>query len=107
LGGNFYRANVCSKSLLLGVNFINILCSNFLYKSALRSFSLVKFWLCNFLAQKYWRKNIGAKGSSKMLVKLTTGVGQIYRKHMAHLLSLFRIQLHFLRTYLGSEELFK
>jgi len=38
------------------VNFINILHKNFLYKSALRSFSLVTFWLCNFLAQKYWYK---------------------------------------------------
>ncbi len=28
----------------------------FLYESALCSFSLVTFWLCNFLAQKYWRK---------------------------------------------------
>jgi len=29
----------------------------FLYKSALHSFSLVTFWLCIFLAQKYWRKS--------------------------------------------------
>ncbi len=36
------------------VNFINILSANFLYKSAASSFSLITFWLCNFLAQKYW-----------------------------------------------------
>jgi len=28
----------------------------FLYKSALRSFSLVMFWLCNFLAKRYLQK---------------------------------------------------
>jgi hypothetical protein len=31
----------------VGVNFINILRHNFLYKSALHSFSLVTLWLCN------------------------------------------------------------
>jgi len=35
-----------------GLNFINILRMNFLHESASHSFSLVKFWLCNFLAQK-------------------------------------------------------
>ncbi len=44
-------------SSLPGVNFINILHTPFLYKSVLGSFSLVKVWLCNFLAQKYWHKN--------------------------------------------------
>jgi len=34
------------------VDFINILRCNFSYKSALRSFSLVTFLICNFLAQK-------------------------------------------------------
>jgi len=42
------------------VNFINILHAHFLCKSALRIFSLVMFWLYNFLAQKVrikcWRK---------------------------------------------------
>jgi hypothetical protein len=51
-----------------GVNFINILRSNFLYESASSSFSLVTFWLCNFLAQ-----TIGAKGGHEMLMKLTQG----------------------------------
>jgi hypothetical protein len=50
-----------------GVNFI-ILRANFLYKSALRRFSLVMFRLCNF-----WRKDISAKGAQKMLMKLTSG----------------------------------
>jgi len=31
-----------------GGNFINILFVTFSYKSALRSFSLMKVWLCNF-----------------------------------------------------------
>jgi hypothetical protein len=31
--------------LIPGVNFINILCSIFSYKSALHSFSLATFWL--------------------------------------------------------------
>ncbi len=38
----------------------------FLQESALHSFSLVTFWLCNF-----WRKNIDAKAMCKMLMKLT------------------------------------
>jgi len=40
-----------------GVNFISILGAPFLYKSLLRSFSLVRFWLCNFMAQKFCRKS--------------------------------------------------
>jgi len=40
--------------LVSSVNFFNILCSTFLYKSALSNFSLVTIWLCNFC-----RKNIG------------------------------------------------
>ncbi len=52
-----------------GVNFIDHLHPTFLYKSALRSFSLVAVWLCNFK-----RKNIGAKAARKMLMKLTTSV---------------------------------
>ncbi len=40
-----------------GVNFINILLSTFLYKSVLRSFSLITVWLCNFLAQEYQEKS--------------------------------------------------
>jgi len=39
-----------------GVNFINILRTNFLFKSALRSLFLVTFWLWNFLAKKAWVK---------------------------------------------------
>jgi len=55
-----------------GVSFTNILLEPFSYKSDLHSFSLVTVWLCNFLA-----KNIGAKGTPKVLVKLTTGVNFI------------------------------
>jgi len=40
-----------------GVNFINILHAPFSYKSALHSFSIITVWLCNFLAQEYWRKS--------------------------------------------------
>jgi hypothetical protein len=48
--------------LTLGVDFINILHTRFLYESALRSFSLVTFLLCDFSAKGY---------QQKMLVKLT------------------------------------
>jgi len=41
----------------LGVNFTNILPTDFLYKSVLQSSSLHKVWLCKFLAEKYGRKN--------------------------------------------------
>ncbi len=41
---------------LLGVNFINVLHAPFLYKSAWRSFSLVKFWLLNFWHQIFVQK---------------------------------------------------
>jgi hypothetical protein len=50
---------ICFKKL--GVNFINILHTNFLYKSALCSFSPVKFWLCNFLVQKTFVQNSHVK----------------------------------------------
>jgi len=50
-----------------GVNFINILCANFLYDSALGSFSLVTFGFVIF-----WQTNIRKKGARKMLMKLTT-----------------------------------
>ncbi len=43
---------------LSGVDFINILRTRFSYKNALRSFSLVMFWLYNFLAKKYWQKKL-------------------------------------------------
>ncbi len=47
------------------VNSINILHTNFLYESASTSFSLVTFWLRDFLAKGYWQKS-----SCKMLMKL-------------------------------------
>ncbi len=61
-------------SLRAGVNFINILCVPFLYKSILHSFSLIAVWLCIF----FWRKNISAKAACKMLMKLTTS-GQFHQ----------------------------
>jgi len=52
------------------VNFITILCSHYLYKSAFRTaqLSLLMFQFCNF-----WRQNIGAKFLSKMYAKLIPG----------------------------------
>jgi len=53
-----------------GENFNNILLTHFLYESALRSFSLIVFWL--------WQKDFGKKALAyekcecKMLMKLTT-----------------------------------
>jgi len=49
-----------------GVNFINILCALSLYESELSSFSLDSFGFVNFCP-----KNIGEKGASKVLMKLT------------------------------------
>ncbi len=51
------------------VNFINILLVRLLCESALRNFSLITVWLCNFLVQKYWRK-----AACKMLIKFTPGL---------------------------------
>jgi hypothetical protein len=51
-----------------GVDFINILCANFSYKSALRSITLVMLWLCIL----FGAKNIGAKDAHKLLITLTT-----------------------------------
>jgi len=39
-----------------GINFINILHVTFLYKSALQSFSLITFWLCNFFGKRILSK---------------------------------------------------
>jgi len=79
-------------------NFINILCANFLNESALR-FSLVAFWLCNFLEQKYW------KVASKMLKKLTTtapGVNYIPKLKVQIFCALvfFKSSFYFLRVWL-------
>jgi hypothetical protein len=91
--------------LMPGVNFINMLCMRFLYKSKLSSFSLVTFGLVifwpgvnfiNMLCMRFlyksklssfslvtfglvifWRKNIGVKGVHKMLMKLMPGVNFI------------------------------
>jgi len=46
----------------------------FLYKSVSSSFSLLTFWVCNFLA-----KNIGTKAARKVLIKLT--INLINRVH--------------------------
>jgi len=51
---------------------------NFAYESALRRFSQVTFWHCKF----FWRKNIGAKGTLKTLMKLTPG-GSNHADHVA------------------------
>ncbi len=42
----------------LGVNFINILSATFSYQSALRSFSLVAAWLCNFFGAKIFTQKL-------------------------------------------------
>ncbi len=43
--------------LTKGVNFSNILHKPFLYESALKDFSLITVWLCNFLPKEYGRKS--------------------------------------------------
>jgi hypothetical protein len=45
-----------------GVNFTNVLCTHFLYKSLLHSFSQIT--VCFVI---FWQKNIGVKVACKML----------------------------------------
>jgi len=54
--------------LTIGVNFINILHTNFCTKVYGAAFIYLPFGF-----EIYWRMNIGAKAACKMLVKLTTG----------------------------------
>jgi len=68
------RAKTLVKSTQ-GVNFINILRSHFWNKSELSSFYLVTF---DFVI--FWRKNIGTKFASKMLMKLIQSRLEIYCK---------------------------
>ncbi len=49
-----------------GINFINILCTTFLYKCVLIGISLVEVGFVTF-----YRKNNSAKAARKMLLKLT------------------------------------
>ncbi len=62
----FFILKYCFGDATPGVNFINILRMHLLYESKLSSFSLVSLGFVIF-----GRKNIGAKGSWKMLMKLT------------------------------------
>jgi len=61
---NFYWE---SRQYLSGVNFINIVCSTFLYESAFQSFSLISVRL---IISFCWKNN-GEKAALKMLMKLT------------------------------------
>jgi hypothetical protein len=40
-----------------GVNFTNILQAAFSYESFLCSFYVLTIWVCNFLAEGFWRKS--------------------------------------------------
>jgi len=51
------NARIMLMKLTKAVNFINILLKPFLYKSVLRSFSLITFWHWNFLVEEYWCKS--------------------------------------------------
>ncbi len=70
--GKIFSLNYCiwalNKNSLPGVNFTNILRAAFSYESFSPSFFVLRFKVCTF-----WRKNIGAKAASNMLVKLTPG----------------------------------
>ncbi len=52
-----------------GVSFINVLCTPFLYVSALHSFSLATFWLWHKYKSTFVQKN----ARKKTLLKLTAG----------------------------------
>jgi hypothetical protein len=58
------------QSLLLGVNFTNILPAAFSYKS----FFCAAFMCLQLGFVIFWRKDFGAKAAHKMLVKLAPGV---------------------------------
>jgi hypothetical protein len=62
-----------SVKLTIGVDFIYILHSRFLFESKLSSFSLVTFGFVIF-----WHKNISTKCALKMLMKLTLVAGFIH-----------------------------
>jgi len=60
----FWCKNIGKKSarkmlmkLTLGVKFISIFHATFLYETALHSFSLIMFWLCDFFGKGYRRKS--------------------------------------------------
>jgi len=55
------------RNLCLGVNFDNILLPAFLFKSVLRSFSLIIVWFCNFFDKRIY---IGTKAAHKMFGKI-------------------------------------
>jgi hypothetical protein len=79
-------------TMLLRVNFINILLEPFLYESVLRLFSLVTGWLCNFLAQKYWHKScsynvdeINKKLQCQTVIREKLGKALLYKKMLMKL----------------------
>ncbi len=58
-------------------NFTNILRAAFVYQSSAQSLFVLTFYVCTFLAQKYWHicaiKLLYEKAGGKMLVKFTPG----------------------------------
>ncbi len=58
--------------MLSGVNFTNILRVAFLYESFVRSFFVLRFKVCTFLAEKYLRKS-----ARNEWVKLTQDVDKL------------------------------
>jgi hypothetical protein len=49
-------AAMAATIIIAGVNITNILQAEFLYKNALRSFSLITVFLCIFLSKEFSRK---------------------------------------------------
>jgi len=80
----FFHKDISKKKELLikcwwtWIDFINILRAIFFYESALHSFSLATFSLCNF-----WLKNMGTKAARKMWMKLTH-MTSVHSWHLLH-----------------------
>jgi hypothetical protein len=61
LGGSLTPSGLTVGSLLIPLlmtfNFTNILRAAFSYQSPLRSFYVLTIWVCNFVAEGFWRKS--------------------------------------------------
>jgi len=94
-----------TKNTASGVNFINILYKPFSGKSALRSFSLITVWLCDF-----WQKTIGSKAARKILMKLNTelisakflDVQKKYTELHVHIIAIVCTLLHLFKITLST-----
>ncbi len=80
----------------ISVNIINILCAIFCMNVLCAAFLYLHFGFIIF-----WHKNIGAKGTHKMLMKLTTDALCVrFERDINGLLIIFRGQSHNILDYI-------